>query len=134
MILRCSWGFTIFAVSAAAHSSSFVSCRQYSSFIIRGISSRSREEHHHLVHQCIHVKDLRPYSQPQRYAPSLAWSRSGRCSTKQSNSVESYEAITLETVGKGIQNGNFRNILILCGAGISVPAGIPDFRTPGSGL
>eukprot|EP00435_Cladocopium_sp_Y103_P011116 s2098_g2.t2 len=33
-----------------------------------------------------------------------------------------------------IQDHKCQNIVVLCGAGISTSAGIPDFRTPGSGL
>ena len=30
-------------------------------------------------------------------------------------------------------NGEYKNIVIMCGAGISVNAGIPDFRSPSAG-
>jgi NAD-dependent SIR2 family protein deacetylase len=33
-----------------------------------------------------------------------------------------------------LKEKNFKKIAVLTGAGISVASGIPDFRTPGTGL
>lgn len=42
--------------------------------------------------------------------------------------------LDLESVAQWIHSGKCSKILVLCGAGVSCSAGIPDFRTPGSGL
>jgi len=42
--------------------------------------------------------------------------------------------LTLEGVADYILKGNVKNIVWMSGAGVSVSAGIPDFRTPGTGL
>jgi len=44
------------------------------------------------------------------------------------------EQPTLETVARLINYGKCQNIIVLSGAGVSCAAGIPDFRTPGTGL
>ena len=40
----------------------------------------------------------------------------------------------LRGVAEHIRNGKCGNVIVMAGAGISVSAGIPDFRTPGTGL
>lgn len=48
--------------------------------------------------------------------------------------VHPKEEPTLEKLAEYISLGKIKKILVLSGAGISCSAGIPDFRTPGSGL
>uniref|UniRef100_A0A671V303 NAD-dependent protein deacetylase n=1 Tax=Sparus aurata TaxID=8175 RepID=A0A671V303_SPAAU len=44
------------------------------------------------------------------------------------------DELTLEGVAQYIKSGKCKNILCMVGAGISTSAGIPDFRSPGTGL
>jgi len=50
------------------------------------------------------------------------------------NPLAGLRSLTLAGVAHMIQKGKSKNIVVMSGAGISVSAGIPDFRTPGTGL
>ncbi|XP_012736229.2 NAD-dependent protein deacetylase sirtuin-3, mitochondrial isoform X1 [Fundulus heteroclitus] len=47
---------------------------------------------------------------------------------------ESAQPQTLQDVAKGLRERRYRRVVVMAGAGISTPSGIPDFRSPGSGL
>ena len=42
--------------------------------------------------------------------------------------------ITYEELVDGLKAGKYKKILVMTGAGISVSAGIPDFRSPKTGI
>uniref|UniRef100_A0A4W6E598 NAD-dependent protein deacetylase n=1 Tax=Lates calcarifer TaxID=8187 RepID=A0A4W6E598_LATCA len=44
------------------------------------------------------------------------------------------DELTLDGVARYIKSGKCKNIICMVGAGISTSAGIPDFRSPGTGL
>ncbi|XP_015259585.1 PREDICTED: NAD-dependent protein deacetylase sirtuin-3-like isoform X1 [Cyprinodon variegatus] len=48
--------------------------------------------------------------------------------------VKSASQDGLASVARLVKLGRCRNVLVVAGAGISTPSGIPDFRTPGTGL
>ncbi|KAJ2187404.1 NAD-dependent protein deacetylase sirtuin-2, partial [Coemansia sp. RSA 530] len=49
-------------------------------------------------------------------------------------SIFANTASTIDSIAEMINSGSAKNIIVMAGAGISTDAGIPDFRSPGTGL
>ncbi|XP_002739688.2 uncharacterized protein LOC100376942 [Saccoglossus kowalevskii] len=64
---------------------------------------------------------------------SVAVSQTKRTLTTTRKS-KSTDCNTIEDIARFILNKRCKNIVVMAGAGISTPSGIPDFRTPGTGL
>ena len=67
-------------------------------------------------------------------ANSVDGALEGLVATMAGLSVREEGDFQYEDLVKGLKEGRFRKILVMTGAGISVSAGIPDFRSPGTGL
>ncbi|XP_032368249.1 NAD-dependent protein deacetylase sirtuin-3, mitochondrial [Etheostoma spectabile] len=68
-----------------------------------------------------------------RQTKSPLWNGTrGFCSRGGGGAAE--EQQTLEDIAKSIREQRYKRVVVMAGAGISTPSGIPDFRSPGSGL
>lgn len=53
---------------------------------------------------------------------------------KVSDTQKVLDSIDIQGIAKAIKQKKLKNIIVMVGAGISVSAGIPDFRSPKTGL
>jgi hypothetical protein len=67
--------------------------------------------------------------------PSFASLWRGILSLRSSDkSTRLHSSLSLESIAESLKTGRTHRVVVVAGAGVSCAAGIPDFRTPGSGL
>ncbi|XP_056138073.1 NAD-dependent protein deacetylase sirtuin-3 [Lampris incognitus] len=74
-----------------------------------------------------------PETTPDPQEDQPCGSRSTKASLL-STTVYSTSPRGLASVARLVKRGRCKNVVVVAGAGISTPSGIPDFRTPGTGL
>ncbi|XP_042332399.1 NAD-dependent protein deacetylase sirtuin-3, mitochondrial isoform X2 [Sceloporus undulatus] len=74
----------------------------------------------------VRIQEVRPFSLST--APMLFFG------TGKGGDNSGKEKLTLKNVTELIQKKECQRVVVMAGAGLSTPSGIPDFRSPGSGL
>lgn len=107
--ILCSINASSTAVAAATRCTSFASCNLLS----RRSCSRFNLRQHAATTQLHQTRDT----------SSSSFSPEGK-----------KKKATIETIAESLRSNEYKKVLVVSGAGVSVSAGIPDFRSPGSGL
>ncbi|MFH4978866.1 hypothetical protein AB6A40_005575 [Gnathostoma spinigerum] len=64
---------------------------------------------------------------------AFTWYQSVRLVSGVHNPLQRLKTLDIQGVAEYLKN-EAKNVVFMCGAGISTSAGIPDFRSPGTGL